>query len=236
MKEIEVTPKAAGFDYQEISFKTQDGFLLNGWFIPAGESERTVLFFHGNAGNISHRLEKIAFWHNLGLNIFIFDYRGYGQSQGKPSENGLYQDARAAYDYLQRERKLAEQEIIFFGESLGGAVAVDLATKTRPSALIVESTFSSSEDMAKIIYPFLPSFMLRTRFDSAGKVKEIKIPKLFIHSQSDEIVPFKLGQKLFAAAGEPKDFLKISGGHNTAFMESAGIIKDKIKDFLAKAQ
>lgn len=234
MKQIEITPRAVDLNYQEISFKNKDGLWLNSWFIPLPETKKTILFFHGNAGNISHRLEKITFWHNLGFNVFIFDYRGYGKSEGKPNEEGFYQDARAAYDYLLNQKKLSEKEIVLFGESLGAGVAIDLATKVNPSAIIVESTFSSVVDMAKLIYPFLPSFIIKSRFDSFSKVKEIKIPKLFIHSLNDEIVPFKLGQKLFISASQPKDFLEIRGRHNSAFTESEGIIENKIKDFLGK--
>lgn len=231
MKEIEVTPKAVGLDYEEINFKNKDNLFLNSWFIPSPRNKKTVLFFHGNAGNISHRLEKIVFWHNLGFNLFIFDYRGYGKSQGKPEEIGLYEDARAAYDYLLEQKKLSEKEIVLFGESLGGAVAIDLATRINASSLIAESTFSSAADMAKLIYPYVPSSVIKSRFDSVSKVKNIKMPKLFMHSLNDEIVPFKFGKKLFEAASEPKDFLEIRGGHNTCFSESKDIIEKKINEW-----
>lgn len=234
MKIIETCPDVIGLSYKEVSFRTDDGCLLNGWFITNKDAEYTLLFFHGNAGNISHRLEKINIFYNLGLSIFIFDYRGYGKSHGSPSEKGLYQDAEAAYRYLIKERNISADNIILYGESLGGAVAIELASRQNVKALITEEAFSSVKDMVRIIYPFLPPAVLQSRFDSISKIKDIKAPKLIIHSIDDEIVPFSLGEKLFQAASVPKEFLKIRGGHNTAFLDSEEAFKSGIKNFLKK--
>jgi len=232
LKEILSSPVTVGLPYEEIYFETSDKKRLNSWFIPNDKARFTVIFCHGNAGNISHRLEKILLLYRLGLNIFIFDYRGYGKSQGSPSESGLYKDAIAAYMYLTKERKISEDDIILYGESIGGAVAIDLAHKARVRALITEETFTSIKDMAKIAYPFLPYFIFSSRFNCISKIKEARCSKLVIHSIEDEIVPFYLGERLFNAAKPPKKFLKIRGSHNTAFLDSKKQFTEGIKSFL----
>ncbi|HOW35576.1 MAG TPA: alpha/beta hydrolase [Candidatus Omnitrophota bacterium] len=233
-REIPVTPSAVGLDFDDVYFKTQDGVTLNGWFVKAGDGRCTLLYFHGNAGNLGHRLEKIALFHQLGVNIFIIDYRGYGKSTGKPTEQGVYQDALAAYDYLLADRGINPEKIVGYGDSLGGAVAIDLATKKKLSCLIIDSSFTSVADLGKMIFPFVPSFLLATKMDSINKVKGISIPKLFIHSVNDEIVPFALGKKLFDAAAQPKEFLTITGGHNTNHIDSKDDLLKGIGDFLKK--
>lgn len=230
-KEIEYSPKESGLDFEDIFFKTQDNLRLNAWFIPAQGAKFTLLICHGNAGNISHRLEKIIFFHKLGCNVFIFDYRGYGLSQGSPSEGGLYIDTKAAYDYL-LSRSIPENQIIGFGESLGSAFIIDLAFRYKMRALIVEGSFSNAKDMARSAYPYLPYWLFSLRLDSESKIKSIKITKLIIHSLNDEIVPYKLGRKLYDAAVEPKEFLQIHGGHNSCFYDSEGLLRQKLADFL----
>jgi fermentation-respiration switch protein FrsA (DUF1100 family) len=232
MKEIFTSPETVGLPYEEIYFETSDNKRLNGWLIPNDKARFTVIFCHGNAGNISHRIEKISLLYRLKLNIFIFDYRGYGKSQGSPSESGLYKDAIAAYDYLTKERKISENDIILYGESIGGAVAIDLAHKAGVRALITEETFTSIKDMAKMAYPFIPYFIFSSRFNCISKIREVECSKLIIHSIDDEIVPFYLGEKLFNAAKSPKKFLKIRGPHNTAFLDSEKQFTEDIKSFL----
>lgn len=232
-QEIEYTPKDFGMAFEDVFFKTRDNLELNGWFLPAENAAFTVLFCHGNAGNISHRVEKLRFFHELGCSIFIFDYREYGRSRGTPSEKGLYNDVRAAYDYLV-SRKIAPDKIIGYGESIGGAVIIDLACEKAVGALIADGTPSSAKDMVKFIYPFLPYWIFSTRWDSVKKIRSITVPKLIIHSLNDEIVPYKQGRKLFENAAEPKEFLQIRGGHNSSFFESEQIMKDKISDFLKR--
>lgn len=234
MKAIEITPKEEGLDYEDVYFKTEDGLSLNGWLVKNPKAKATILFFHGNAGNISHRIEKLVIFNQLGLNIFIVDYRGYGKSQGRPSEEGIYKDARAAFDFLSSRPDMNNKKIIAYGESIGGAVAVDLAAKRDVAGLIVDSTFTCAKDMGKKFYPFIPPFLFRTKFDSANKVKTIKSAKLFIHSINDEIVPFEFGQKLYEEATLPKELLKIHGGHNSGFLESKDQIIEKLKSFLQK--
>ncbi|RKY31256.1 MAG: alpha/beta hydrolase [Candidatus Omnitrophota bacterium] len=230
-RELETRPCDIGLDYEEENFITSDNVSLHGWFIPYQDAGCTVLFCHGNGGNISHRLEKLKFFNTLKSNVFIFDYRGYGKSQGRPSEEGLYIDVKAAYDYL-LTRNIAPDEIIGFGESLGGAVIIDLASKNKIGALIVSGTISNAGDMAKQLYPYLPSWIFSSRLDSLNKIKSIDAPKLIIHSLQDEIVPFRLGEKLYQAAPGPKEFLQVSGTHNEAFYVSQELFRNKIGDFI----
>jgi len=229
--DMAVLPPEVGLDYENVFFKTSDGQQLNGWFIPAGEGSDTILFSHGNAGNLSHRIDKLIFFHQLGLNVFIYDYRGYGKSQGWPSERGLYLDVQAAYDYL-RSRGIPAEKIIGFGESIGGAVTIDLATQRSLKAMILENTFSSMKDMVKLYYPIVPPQILASRFDSKMKIASVAVPKLIVQSVNDEIVPFKLGKELFDAAEPPKEFLEIHGSHNESFFESEDLIQSKLREFL----
>lgn len=230
-KEIEFTPRDVGLAFEEAVFETSDRRQIHGWFVPGAGARFTVLFCHGNAGNISHRLEKILFFHQLGCSVFIFDYRGFGKSIGRPYEGGLYRDVQAAYDYLV-SRGILPDNIIGYGESLGGAVIVDLVSKNKCAGLIVESSISSAKDMIGVIFPFLPSWLFSSRLDSVAKIKSITTPKLIIHSSNDEIVPFRLGEKLYDAAPAPKEFLKIRGGHNSGFFESSQLLKEKIGEFI----
>jgi fermentation-respiration switch protein FrsA (DUF1100 family) len=232
MKGIEFYPSSFNIPFEDVYIKTRDGLTINGWFIPHSNARYTLLFCHGNAGNISHRMEKLQLLSNIGINIFIIDYRSYGKSEGRPSEKGFYLDADAAYRYLVNKRRITPQQIILYGESLGGAVAIDLAAKAKVKAIIIEGGFSDEGDMARTIYPFMPTFVLSNKFDSLGKIKKVKAAKLFIHSLDDEIVPFELGYRLYRAAGEPKEFVKIRGGHNNAFLNSEEKYISSISSFL----
>lgn len=201
---------------------TSDGVKLHGWHCqPAtavgGSDRATILWFHGNAGNITHRYETIVSLLESPANIFIIDYRGYGRSEGKPSELGLYRDAQAAWGYLVNEYKIAPSRIVVMGRSLGGAVAIDLVSRGKlvPAGMIIESSFTSVPDMAGKVLPFMPRFLVRTKMDSVHKIGTITAPKLFVHGDSDSIVPYKQGRKLFDRAAEPKQFYTIKGAdHN----------------------
>jgi len=213
-RHMPLNPSQLELPWEDVYFHARDGVKLNGWFLKNPEARSTLLFAHGNAGNISDRILKVRFFYELGLNVFIFDYRGYGKSDGKPSESGIYLDARAAYEYLQSRADIKMQNLIFYGASLGGVVVVDLATHHNCALLVVESSITNAADMAGIHYPFVPAFLLSLRFDSLDKVKRLKMFKLFIHSPEDEVVPYWVGKKLFEAACEPKQFLEVNGGHN----------------------
>jgi len=230
---VAATPADIGLAFDPLSIETADGETLDGWYVSAKNPRGTLLFFHGNAGNIAHRLDSIAIFHGLGLNVLIFDYRGYGRSTGKPSEQGTYRDAESAWRYLVEQRGIPAGEILLFGRSLGGAVATCLATRVEPAGLIVESSFSSVPDMAGELYPWLPvRWLARISYDSKGRIGEVQAPVLIVHSAEDEIIPFHHGQALFEAATEPKTMLKISGGHNEGFLLSRESYQRGIQAFL----
>jgi fermentation-respiration switch protein FrsA (DUF1100 family) len=232
-REPEATPAAVGLAYEDVALQTVDDIRLHAWFIPAENPRATVLFCHGNAGNISHRLDSIRLLHSLGLQVLIFDYRGYGKSEGRPSEKGTFRDVDAAWHYLREVRGLTEAGIIIFGRSLGAAVAADLASRARPAAVILESAFTSVPDMAAEFYPWLPVRLLsRYRYDNLGKVARIARPLLLVHSRQDEIIPFAHGERLFGRAREPKQFLELTGGHNDAFQSSRKAYTHGLKSFL----
>jgi len=220
-RDLLATPEDIGLGYRTTSLSTSDGETLHGWFVPAPEARATLLFFHGNAGNISHRLESIAVFHQLGLNVLILDYRGYGRSTGKPSEQGTYRDAQAAWEYLIGTEGLKPGDIVLFGRSLGGAVAVWLATQVQPAALVLESSFTSVPDLGAQLYPWLPVRLIsRLHYDSRARLPQVQVPVLVIHSRDDEIIPIDHGRALFAAANRPKHFLELRGGHNDGFVLS----------------
>ena len=187
-KKITRTPADIGVPFEEVDIRTSDRQVLNGWFMPAKDARFTILYCHGNAGNIENRLHRIKFFHDLGVNFFIFDYRGYGKSTGFPTEQGLYRDAQAAYDYLLTRADVDKNKIIFYGKSLGAAVAIDLATRRPAAALVSESGFASATLRAKEAYPFLPvRWLLVQRYDSLAKIRQIAAPKLIVHGDIDEV-------------------------------------------------
>jgi len=233
LSKIDFTPDMAGLSFEDIYFKTEDDILLNGWFIPADDARKTLLFFHGNGGNISHRLESMKIFHEMGLSVFIIDYRGYGQSQGTTSEQGTYRDAEAAWQFLTETRGISDEDIIIFGRSMGGAVAIWLAGKHTPNLLILESAFTSVADMAKHYYPYLPTHLLvRIKYASIDRIEDIHCPILISHSQTDEIIPYKYGRALFEKARAPKSFLELKGGHNDGFIISGRSYIDGIENFI----
>jgi hypothetical protein len=231
-KEILINPQEAGLSYEDVFIETSDNIKLNGWYIPYEGAAKTLLFFHGNAGNISYRLDKAMVIRSTKVNVFAIDYRGFGQSQGRATEKGLYLDAQAAYNYLRIQRKIKEEDIIIYGSSLGGAVAVDLASKEKVSALILEGVFSTAKDFAARRYPYLPSFAFSYKFDSVSKIKKINVPKLFLHSLDDEVLDIKMAIKLFNAAPEPKKFVKLKGQHATTYNESKKEYLEALSSFI----
>ncbi len=227
------TPELYNLSYENYILTTKDGEKINSWFIPHPNPHSTLLFLHGNGGNISTRLDSINIFHQLGLSVFIIDYRGYGNSSGIPSEEGTYIDAETAWLFLKNKMDIDTNNIIIFGRSLGGAIAIWLAQKYNPSALIVESSFTSIIDMGRYNYPYLPiSLLAMIKYPSDERISSINIPKLFIHSMDDDIVPYKFGQQLFELAVPPKEFLKISGSHNNGFIMSGDKYINGINEFL----
>lgn len=234
-KKIEFTPSSFGLEYEDAFFKTKDGVGLHGWFIPAKDSFATILYCHGNAGNISHRIEIAQMFNQRKMNFFIFDYRGFGKSKGIPTEKGTYLDAEAAYHFLIDKKDIDPSRVVIYGKSIGAAIAIDLATKVNAAALIVESSFLSTRAMAREIYPFLPFWLfIRSKYNADSKINKVDIPKLIIHSQNDEIVPFAHGQKLFDLAKPAKEFYVMRGGHNDAFYIYSDECMQRIVDFLKR--
>ena len=230
---LTMTPTDVGMDYQDVSIETTDGVILHGWFI-AGRSSQVLLFFHGNAGNISHRLDSIGQFHSLGLSVLIVDYRGYGQSTGRTTERGIYRDADAAWRYLIESRGIVASDIVIFGRSLGASVASRLASEYRPLALIVESSFTSIPDIAQDLYPWLPArWLSRLSHATRDYVRGVRCPILVIHSRDDEIIPFRHGEAIFASANEPRTLLTIRGTHNDAFLLDERAYVEGLRTFLA---
>ena len=234
-RKVEQTPAELQLHYEEVRLTAADGTQLSAWYIPAEGARGAVLICHGNGGNIGHRLPTIWAYHQLGYSVLIFDYRGYGQSRGKPTETGTYQDAAAAWEHLVQVRKTLPERIVVFGRSLGGAVAAHLAKARRPGALILESTFTSVPELGATLYPFLPVRRLcRFSYNTLEMVKEVRCPVLVAHSPHDDMVPYAHGRTLFEAVAEPKQFLEMAGGHNDALDATGERYKDEVKAFLDK--
>jgi len=206
-----------GLRFEDVQFSSADGTPLHGWYVPHEQARGAVLFCHGNAGNITHRAEILRRLHDVSrVTVFIFDYRGYGRSKGRPKEAGVLADARAARDWLSRREGAEPGRLILMGESIGGAVAVDLAADQGARGLILESTFTSLRDLAAYHFPWFPvRQLMRTRLDSLAKIKSYRGPLLQSHGDCDTIVPYPFGQRLFDAANQPKQFVTFPGGdHN----------------------
>lgn len=238
-REVATTPARLGIEFEERWLTTEDGLRLHAWWIPVPENAATVLFLHGNAGNISHRLDTVSMLARMGFSVLILDYRGYGQSEGRPSEHGTYLDARAAFAHLTGELSVPAARIALFGRSLGGGVASWLAKREACAALVVESTFVSVPELGKRYYPIFPvSLLARIRYDAESEIRGARCPVLVVHSRDDEIVPFEHGKRLFEAAPEPKRFLEIRGDHNSGFLLSGehylrgleGFLRDSVAD------
>lgn len=230
------TPADWGIPYEDVWITTEDGVLLHGWFVPAEAARGSVLYFHGNGGNISTVLFDIAAAQQHGLHMLIIDYRGYGLSEGRPSEPGLYRDAAAAWRYLTDTRGVDPDEIILMGQSLGGAVATWLAQQHTPAALVLMSTFTSLPDIGAQSYPFLPVRLLsHNRYPTRERLPELEIPILISHARDDNVIPFTHGQQLAALAPERTTFLMLSGGHDRGFASLSEAHPAEVEAFLARA-
>lgn len=235
-REVTLTPTDVGLEYEQVAFESADGVRLTGWYVAAkgrpnapgraGEPANapfTILMCHGNGGNLMHLLDSLELFHSLGLSCLAFDYRGYGNSGGRPTETGTYLDAQAAYDWLTGERGTPSEQIILLGRSLGGSVAAHLAGRVQAAGLVIESAFTSFPDVAAGFYPYLPVRLFARflfRYDTLAYVREARCPVMVVHSRDDELVPFASATRLFEAAHEPKRFVEIAGGHNEGFLLS----------------
>ena len=243
-QELIDTPATIGLKFDDVQLSTKDNVNLDSWFVPAKDNDQigkgVILFCHGNGGNIGNRVSYLPIFKDLGLATFLFDYRGYGKSEGKPSEEGTYNDVEAAWQYLTQEKQIPPQKIIIYGESLGGAIASYLAQKisqqdgkNSAGGLILASTFTSISDRAAELYPFMPiRFLSRFSYNSIDRLPIIKIPILVIHSIDDEIIPFHHGDRNFQAANQPKKLVKLRGDHNGGFLDSLETYRNGLKEFI----
>ena len=238
-REIEATPEALALEHEDVFLDASDGTRIHGWFLPAPwrrSPPATVLVCHGNAGNISGRLDRsLLLQGRLGVDVFLFDYRGFGRSEGRPSEEGTYLDAVAGHRHLVEERRIAPERVILFGESLGAAVAIELSLRKTAAALVLEAPFTSIAEMARVAYPFLAPLdsFVRTRYDNLKKIPRVALPLLIFHGRRDPTVPFEHGETLFHAAREPKTFVALEdAGHSDAFLAGGDVYWNAWKSLL----
>jgi hypothetical protein len=227
-------PELYPLHVEDVWLTTLDEVSVNAWYLPNPHSDKAFLWFHGNAENIGQGLEHLMFYSRLAVNVLAVDYRGYGKSEGSPDEAGVYRDADAAYDYLIQERHIQPKNIVLFGHSLGGAVAIDLASRRQCGGLIVQSSFNSAKDMARCTFRIpLFEYIPKSQFNSLAKIRQVRAPILIAHGTRDEVVPFSMGQRLFRAAPEPKFFFPVEGaGHNNVMEVGGDGLLDHFKSFL----
>ncbi len=233
-----MTPQVRGLPFETVKLSTEDGEQLAAWWIPASSAapvRGVVLLFHGNAGNIAHRIDYARMFHDLGYSTFLVDYRGYGESSGEPSEAGTYRDATASWAWLTATRGIKASDIVIFGESLGGGIATWLAAQQAPRALILSSTFTSVPDLGAEIYPWLPvRWISRIQYNNLANLAQILAPVLIAHSPADEIIPYAHGKRLYAVAHQPKAFLEMSGGHNEGFVFAREEWVKAVQEFMGR--
>jgi fermentation-respiration switch protein FrsA (DUF1100 family) len=235
LREHAAAPAARGFAYEDVTFTAEDGVRLHGWYVPRPGARYVMLFFHGNTRNISWCLDSLELFHRLGFSTFLFDYRGYGRSEGRPDEQGTYLDARAAWDHLVCARGIDAGRIVMLGRSLGGAVAAWLAARQTPRALVLESTFLSFPDAAAELHPRLPARLLaRYRYPVKEYLREVRSPVLVVHSRDDELIPYHHGQMLYEAAHEPKRLVTITGPHYNGYLLSGEQYAEGLARFFAE--
>jgi pimeloyl-ACP methyl ester carboxylesterase len=235
---VDITPKALGLPFEEVLLDVEPGVQVHGWFIKAAKDPAvaTVLFSHGNAGNIADRLDRVLSLRDAGADFLLYDYRGYGRSTGKLDEEGTYRDGRAAYDYLVNERHIDPGRIVLMGESLGCAIAIQLALDRRAAGLVLEAPFASIAHMARAVFPFLPlSSFVRTRYDNVTKIQQLKMPLLVIQGTEDEVIPVAQGRMVFDAAPEPKQYLAIQRAHhNDVYVIGGATYRRAFSEFITR--
>jgi fermentation-respiration switch protein FrsA (DUF1100 family) len=233
--EMATTPGAAGLPFESVTLTTDDGMRLSAWFVPVQNARGAVLFCHGNGGNMSHRIETLRQFADLGLDAFIFDYRGYGGSEGAPDEEGTYRDAAAAWRHLIETRGLPPERSVIAGRSLGGAIAAQLAAEQAPAALVIDSAFASIAAMGRRQYPWLPVRLLsRIEYDARAHVRRVRCPVLVLHSTDDELIPIEDGRAVWEAAPHPKQFVALRGAHGQAHVVDADRYIGALDAFLSQ--
>ncbi len=216
-------PQSYAGEVEDIWLQTSDGVKINAFFRPDSESKKVILWFHGNAENIGYGLVQMRTLAKVGANILAVDYRGYGRSEGRPSESGVYRDADAAYDYLVKERGFRPDDIVLYGHSLGGAVAINMASRRPCGGLIVQSSFTNARAMTREIFALpLVEYLVMSRFDSERRIRNLHVPVFIVHGTADDVVPIAMGERLFAAASEPKRFYRMEGAGHNNLVEAGG--------------
>jgi fermentation-respiration switch protein FrsA (DUF1100 family) len=232
---IAYTPAAIGLKYEDVTVDSEDGVRIHGWFVPVSEARGTVLFSHGNAGNISGRLETIRILNKLKMNVLIFDYRGYGKSEGQPTEKGIYQDVLACWNFLVQQKNIPNEKIILMGRSLGGSVSAWLARQTAPAALILESTFTSAADLAQELYPWVPvRWLMHSEYPTADHLQQLSLPVLVLHSREDQLIPFHHGKELYERANDPKYFYEMDGDHGESHIVTGDGYVETLDQFFSE--
>jgi len=231
---LDDSPSNWNLSYRDVLLRSKDGENLHCWFFPLTGKPQVLLFCHGNAGNISHRIENVEHLVKRGVSVFLLSYRGYGESTGRPSEKGIYVDGLAAYDYLIETERIPSNRIAVFGRSLGAAVAIEVALQRGVRCIVIESAFTSLRDLSKTIFPWsLFSPFIPNHYDNGTKIGTLSIPKLIIHGKNDEIVPFWIGEKLFTLAKDKKKFFAIEGaGHNDTYIVGGSTYFDELVSFI----
>ena len=231
--ELSATPGDEGLAFEDVRFRSADNILLHGWFAPCENSRKVILLYHGNTGNISDCISSISIFAGLGFSTFMFDYRGYGLSEGRTDEQGTYHDAEAAWEWLLREKHYAPQDVVILGRSLGASIGSWLASHHHPAAVILESTFTSLPDIAADTHPLIPArLMTRFRYDTLDNVRRIHCPILIVHGRDDSVIPYHHGRRLYDSANEPKAFLDIHGTHAEGFLATGQDYINGLQAFL----
>ncbi|HSD67056.1 MAG TPA: alpha/beta hydrolase [Vicinamibacteria bacterium] len=230
----DATPSGLALPHEDVWLVAEDGVRIHGWYLPVPDARWVTLVSHGNAGNIGHRLDRaLLLQSRLRSSVFLYDYRGYGESEGSPDEAGTYRDARAAYRYLVEQKQVKADELVLFGESLGSAVSLELALDHPAAALVLEAPFTSVRDMARatVFAPLAP--FVRTRYESLARVPRLRMPLLVVQGDRDEVVPPAQGRRLFDAAPEPKRYYSIPGaGHNDTYLVGGAAYWRAVEEFL----
>lgn len=221
------------FPAEDVFIRVNETVTLHSWFIPSQTARFTLCYFHGNAGNIYDRIELLKLLHSIPLSIFIIDYRGYGKSSGIPSETGLYEDAMAAWMYLTEVKRISPKNIILFGRSLGGPIALYCASKTNPTGIIIDSSFTSIKSMVQYHSSGCMSLFFKEKYPAIDYIQKITIPVLILHSKDDETAPFSMGQELYRQCpSNKKYFVELRGSHNNNFLVDAPLYHNSIQEFV----
>lgn len=230
---VDQTPAKDGLAYEDLTLTTSDGTKIQAWYVPCENSTRFVIYCHGNGGNIAYNLREIGIFHELGLNVAVFDYEGYGNSEGDPSEDGTYRDVDVVWHYLADNKNATPKRILLFGHSMGGPISAWCARQHHPAALVLDSTFVSFDEEAQDLVPIVPASLLSTiEYTTLEYAKAAALPTMVLHSKADRTIAYDHGQRIYAGLNEPKRFVEITGGHNDGFTQCRALYIQVLTEFL----